>query len=36
MVPVLNPGSTYSSGMLNGIIAEVENGRLEKYNFTHR
>jgi len=35
MVPVLNPGSTYSSGMLNGIIAEVENGRLEKYIFTH-
>jgi len=34
MVPVLNPGSAYSSGMLNGIIAEIENGKLEKYNFT--
>jgi len=34
MVPVLNPGSSYSAGVLNGIIAEIENGRLEKYNFT--
>ncbi|MFP3279018.1 MAG: metallophosphoesterase [Candidatus Micrarchaeota archaeon] len=34
MVPVLNPGSAYSSGMLNGIIAEIEDGKLTKYNFT--
>jgi len=32
-VPVLNPGSNYSSGKLSGIIAEVQRHRLEKYDF---
>ncbi|MGC8647756.1 MAG: metallophosphoesterase family protein [Candidatus Micrarchaeia archaeon] len=32
-VPVINPGSAYSSGILNGAIIEISN-KLEKYVFT--
>lgn len=34
LVPVLNPGSSYSSGTLNGIIIDFEKYALEKYTFT--
>ena len=34
MVPVLNCGSDYGSGMLNGIILDFEGSRLKRYNFT--
>ncbi len=33
-VPVFNPGSEYSAGVLNGIIIDFNNGKVEKYNFT--
>ncbi|MGC8699842.1 MAG: metallophosphoesterase family protein [Candidatus Micrarchaeia archaeon] len=35
-VPVINPGSVYSSGMLNGVIIEIneKSRKLERYIFT--
>ncbi len=34
MVPVFNPGSDYSSGVLDGIIIDLEDDRVARYNFT--
>lgn len=34
MVPVFNPGSEYSSGVLSGIIIDFEGGKVSRYNFT--
>ncbi|MGC9157041.1 MAG: metallophosphoesterase family protein [Candidatus Micrarchaeia archaeon] len=33
-VPVINPGSEYSSGLLRGVIVELEGMSLSKYVFT--
>ena len=33
-VPVMNPGSQYSSGVLQGIIVRLSNGKVKDYNFT--
>jgi uncharacterized protein len=33
-VPVMNPGSQYSSGVLQGIIVRFANGKVKDYNFT--
>ncbi len=33
-VPVINPGSEYSSGVLKGAIIELDSGKLAKYMFT--
>ncbi len=33
-VPVFNPGSEYSAGVLNGVIIDFEDGRVSRYNFT--
>lgn len=34
MVPVFNPGSDYSSGVLNGVIIDFEDYNVKRYNFT--
>ncbi|MFZ0829707.1 MAG: metallophosphoesterase [Thermoplasmata archaeon] len=33
-IPVMNPGSQYSSGVLQGIIVQLANGKVKGYNFT--
>ncbi|MGA7860292.1 MAG: hypothetical protein WCB19_00340 [Thermoplasmata archaeon] len=33
-VPVMNPGSLYSTGVLQGIIVQLANGKVKGYNFT--
>lgn len=33
-VPVMNPGSQYSSGVLQGILVQLANGKVKGYNFT--
>jgi len=33
-VPVMNPGSLYSTGVLQGIIVQLSNGKVKGYNFT--
>ncbi|HLY77238.1 MAG TPA: metallophosphoesterase [Thermoplasmata archaeon] len=33
-VPVMNPGSQYSAGVLQGIIVQLSGGRVTGYNFT--
>ena len=33
-IPVLNPGSDYSSGVLDGVIIDFEGRRIKRYNFT--
>jgi uncharacterized protein len=33
-VPVMNPGSQYSSGVLQGIIVQLADGKVKGYNFT--
>ncbi|MGC2288506.1 MAG: metallophosphoesterase [Thermoplasmata archaeon] len=33
-VPVMNPGSQYSSGVLQGILVRLANGKVKDYNFT--
>jgi uncharacterized protein len=33
-VPVMNPGSQYSAGVLQGIIVQLANGKVKGYNFT--
>jgi uncharacterized protein len=33
-VPVMNPGSQYSSGVLQGILIRLANGKVKDYNFT--
>ncbi|MEM0149860.1 MAG: hypothetical protein QXW10_03125 [Candidatus Micrarchaeaceae archaeon] len=34
MVPVFNPGSDYSSGVLSGVIIDFEDYKVSRYNFT--
>ncbi|MCL4390879.1 MAG: hypothetical protein QW194_02275 [Candidatus Micrarchaeaceae archaeon] len=34
LVPVFNPGSDYSSGVLSGVIIDFDNYKVAKYNFT--
>ena len=33
-VPVFNPGSDYSSGILDGIIIDFDSSKITRYNFT--
>jgi Icc-related predicted phosphoesterase len=34
MVPIFNPGSDYSSGILNGVIIDFDGYKVGRYNFT--
>ena len=34
LVPVFNPGSDYSSGVLSGVIIDFDSYKVAKYNFT--
>jgi hypothetical protein len=33
-VPVFNPGSDYSSGILDGLIIDFDGSKVTRYNFT--